>query len=96
MKKCKKEVTAHRKVREICLSYFKNNVITRKEFLKRADKLDYDYFNSIESISFHKCEISKCYDLVKIQLDNIASNINYKKKNTKYTIDDYIKMLIIK
>ena len=56
------------------------------------NKLDSTYFNSIQNINIHKCQIANCYDLLKVKLDHMTSKINYNKKNTNYTIDDYIKM----
>lgn len=54
--------------------------------------LDSTYFNSIQNINIHKCQIANCYDLLKVKLDHMASKNNYKKKNKNYTIDDYMKM----
>lgn len=100
IEKCKKEVKARSKVRSVWFANsnknyedYQNKIITRKEFLKRANKLDSDYLNSIQEISIHKCEIANCYDLLKVKLDHISSKINYKKKNANYTIDDYINIL---
>ena len=99
--KCKNEVEARKKLRTIWFNNsnkffedYKNKVITRKEFITKINKLDSTYFNSVESIAIHNCEIKECYDLLKIKLDHMAAKINYKKKKEKYTIDDYKKIII--
>ena len=99
--KCKKEAITRNKLRTIWMKNsnkifedYKNKIITRKEFIIKINKLDADYFNSVESIAIHNCEIKECYNLLKIKLDHMASKINYKKKKENYTIDDYNKIII--
>ena len=102
LEKCNKEANNRKKIRDIWITNstnlynnYKNNIITKKEFITKINKLDDNYFKSIESKSIHQCEIDKCYDLLKVKLDYLASKLNYKKKKTNYTIDDYTKMLIM-
>jgi hypothetical protein len=102
LEKCNKEANNRKKIRDIWITNstnlynnYKNNIITKKEFITKINKLDDNYFKSIESKSIHQCEIDKCYDLLKVKLDHLASKLNYKKKKTNYTIDDYTKMLIM-
>jgi hypothetical protein len=99
--KCKNEAETRKKLRTIWFNNsnkifedYKNKVITRKEFITKINKLDSAYFNSVESIAIHNCEIKECYDLLKIKLDHMAAKINYKKKKEKYTIYDYKKIII--
>lgn len=102
LEKCKKEAKARKKLRTEWFANtnkihndYQNKLMTRNEFIRKMNKLDSTYFNSIQNINIHKCQIANCYDLLKVKLDHMASKINYKKKNTNYTIDDYIKILII-
>ena len=75
---------------------YKNGIIkSRKEFIKIINKLDSDYFNSIENINMYNCEIDNCYNLLKNKLDYAANKIKYNKKNEKYSIEDYINILTI-
>lgn len=101
-KKCKKEAESRKKIRAVWFensnkiyNNYINKKITREEFIEQINKLDSKYFNSIESIAIHKCEINKCYNLLKKKLDYTANKIDYIKKNKKYTIDDYINILTI-
>lgn len=101
-KKCEKEAEARKKIRAVWIdnsnkihNNYINKKITREQFIEQINKLDSKYFNSIESIAIHKCEISKCYNLLKKKLDYTAKKIDYIKQNKKYTIDDYINILTI-
>jgi hypothetical protein len=98
---CNKEFKQRKMIRDIWFAKtnkinddFKNKIITRKQFITRLNKLDNNYFDLIENISLHKCEINKCYNLVKNHLDYLADKNNYKKKDT-YTVEDYIEILKI-
>ena len=71
---------------------YKNNIISKKEFISKLIKLDNKYYNSIETISLYKCEIDKCYNLVKNHLNYLSDRNNYKKKDN-YTINDYLKIV---
>ena len=101
--KCIKEVKKRKKIRDKWNTNsnkihndYKNGIIkSRKEFIKIINKLDSDYFNSIQNINMHKCEIDHCYDLLKNKLDYAANKINYNKKKDKYSIEDYINILTI-
>ena len=101
--KCIKEVKKRKKIRDKwntdsnkIHNDYKNGIIkSRKEFIEIINKLDSDYFNSIQNINMHKCEIEHCYDLLKNKLDYSANKINYNKKNEKYSIEDYINILTI-
>ena len=101
--KCIKEVKKRKKIRDkwntdsnkIHNDYKNGKIKSRKEFIEIINKLDSDYFNSIQNINMHKCEIDHCYDLLKNKLDYSANKINYKKKNEKYSIEDYINILTI-
>jgi len=73
---------------------FINKIITREEFDSKITKLDNNYHNSIEKINLHKCEIDKCYNLVKNHLDYLSDKNKIKKKDN-YNIDDYLKILNI-
>jgi hypothetical protein len=73
---------------------FINKIITKKEFDSKITKLDNNYHNSIEKINLHKCEIDKCYNLVKNHLDYLSDKNKIKKKDN-YNIDDYLKILNI-
>ena len=101
--KCIKEVKKRKKIRDKwntdsnkIHNDYKNGIIkSRKEFIEIINKLDSDYFNSIQNINMYKCEIDHCYDLLKNKLDYSANKINYNKKNEKYSIEDYINILTI-
>ena len=101
--KCIKEVKKRKKIRDKWNTNsnkihndYKNGIIkSRNEYIKIINKLDSDYFNSIQNINMYKCEIDHCYDLLKNKLDYSANKINYNKKNEKYSIEDYINILKI-
>ena len=102
-KNCKKEVKMRKKIRDKwnintnkIHNDYKNGIIkSKKEFIKIINKLDSDYFNSIENINMYNCEIDNCYNLLKNKLDYAANKIKYNKKNEKYSIEDYINILTI-
>ncbi len=73
---------------------YKNKLITQKQLISKLEILDNKYFNSIENISERKCEINKCYTLVKKHLDYLSERNNINKKDN-YNINDYIKILKI-
>jgi hypothetical protein len=98
---CNKELKKREKLRNIWFKNsnklyldFINKIITREEFDSKLTKLDNNYHNSIEKINLHKCEIDKCYNLVKNHLDYLSDKNKIKKKNN-YNIDDYLKILNI-
>ncbi len=98
---CNKEFKKRKKLRD---TWFKNSnkihndyinkIITREEFDSILTKLDNNYHNSIQKINLHKCEIDKCYNLVKNHLDYLSDKNKIKKKDN-YNIDDYLKILNI-
>ena len=98
---CNKEFKKRKKIRDI---WFKNSnkihndyikkIITREEFDSILTELDNNYHNSIQKINLHKCEIDKCYNLVKNHLDYLSDKNNLTKKDN-YNIDDYLKILNI-
>jgi len=98
---CNKEFKKRNKLRDIWfknsnklyLNYI-NKIITKKDYNLKLTKLDNDYHNSIEKINLHKCEINKCYNLVKNHLDYLSDKNNITKKNN-YNINDYLKILNI-
>ena len=79
---------------KIINDYNNGSIKSRKEFITKINKLDNDYFNSIENVSMHNCEIDKCYNLVKQYLDYLYSKYDYKKKDN-YSAEDYINILKI-
>jgi|688.fasta_scaffold89162_6 hypothetical protein len=99
IKNCKKELDIYkkqigdkiRKKSDKLYSDYEKGKISQKEFIKKATKNNEKLLNSYESISYHKCEINKCYKYVKKNLDKYADKINYKKK-TNYSVKDYIKI----
>jgi hypothetical protein len=98
---CNKEFKKRNKLRD---TWFKNSnkihnayikkIITREEFDSILTELDNNYHNSIQKINLHKCEIDKCYNLVKNHLDYLSDKNNLTKKNN-YNIDDYLKIINI-
>ena len=98
---CNKEFKKRKKLRDIWLKNsnklyidYINKNITKKEFDLKLTELDNNYHNSIQKINLHKCEIDKCYKLVKNHLDYLSDKNKLIKKN-KYNINDYLKILNI-
>lgn len=99
--KCKKEVEDRRQLRDewnnksdqIYNDYI-NKKITKQEFIKKLNKLDEDYYNSVKNINLYNCEIDKCYKYAKKQLDYMAAKVNYPIKKT-YTSNDYKELQIL-
>lgn len=97
--KCNKEFRLRKTARDLWFARtnkinndYKNNIISKQEFMKKIKILDNTYFNSIQEISLHKCEIDKCYNLVKKYLDYLSHKLNYKEKDV-YTVYDYINLI---
>lgn len=57
------------------------------------NKLDEEYYKSIQINKMHTCEINKCYKFVKKHLHYIAAKNNYPIKSN-YTVDDYINIML--
>jgi len=100
IKKCNDEFKSRKEIRTIWFKAtedlnekYKAGKITKKNFIKQLDKLDDNYFNAIENINLHKCEINKCYSLVKKHLDYISDKNDIAKSTKKYTSEDYVKIL---
>jgi hypothetical protein len=98
---CNDEFKKRKVIRDIWLTNtnklnedYKNKLITRNQFISKLTKLDNKYFDSIENISFHQCEIDKCYNLIKNHLDYLSDRNNIKNK-ANYNIKDYIKIIKI-
>uniref|UniRef100_A0A6C0LFX1 Uncharacterized protein n=1 Tax=viral metagenome TaxID=1070528 RepID=A0A6C0LFX1_9ZZZZ len=98
---CNKESKKRNKIRDIWLNNsnklyldYINKIITKKQYDLKLTKLDNEYHNSIEKINLHKCEIDKCYNLVKNHLNYLSDKNKITKKNN-YNIDDYLKILNI-
>lgn len=98
---CKKEYKARKALRtkwfnntEKLHEDYKNKKITKKELIKKLNKIDEEYLNSVENFSLHKCEINKCYKLVKKHLDYLYEKNKEAKKN-KYTAEDYVNIMKI-
>jgi hypothetical protein len=75
---------------------FKNNKISKKEFLKLGKEAEKKYLNSVGHLQHIKCTIDNCYDLTKLKIDNIAKKNNYKKENlNKYNEEYYNKIMLL-
>jgi len=74
---------------------YSNEKITKEKFILIMSKISIYHFNSIYYRDFVKCIFKNCYNSVSKYLNTIIKDINYKKP-TKYSIDDFIKIMIIR
>ena len=75
---------------------FKNNKISKKEFLKLGKEAEIKYLNSVGHLEHIKCSIDNCYDLTKMKIDYIAKKNNLKKeKLNKYNENYYNKIMLL-
>jgi hypothetical protein len=72
-----------------------NEKITKDKFILIMSKISIYHYNSLYYRDFAKCIFKNCYNSVVKYLNKIIKDINYKKP-TKYTIDDFIKIMIIR
>lgn len=101
LKNCKNEVKIIKKERNIWVvngdklyNDYKNNIISKKEFIKKTDDLDKKYYNSLSYKKIAQCKLDNCYNLTKKNLDFLLKKMKYPIKN-KYNINDYIKILLL-
>jgi hypothetical protein len=103
IEKCKNEnnilidnLVIYGKAKLLALNKFKNNIISKKEYL--------NYLIIIKKLELKtefkqneiKCALDNCYKLTEEYLDSIISTLKIKyKKPSKYTIDDYIKIMLL-
>ena len=74
---------------------YSNAKISKEQFINIMNKISIYHFNSLYYRDYVKCIFKNCYKYVIQQLDILAKEINYKKQN-KYSIDDFIKIMIIR
>lgn len=74
---------------------YHNKKITKKKFIIIMTKISIYHFNSLYYRDFVKCIFKNCYNLVSKYLNKIIKDINYIKP-IKYSIDDFIKIMIIR
>jgi hypothetical protein len=75
---------------------FKNNKISKKEFLKLASEAEKKYLNSVAHLKHLKCSLDNCYDLTKAKIDAIAKRNNYTKPNlNKYDEKYHNKIMLL-
>jgi hypothetical protein len=103
MAKCNKEnnIIAHNRVKygeaiQLALNKYKNNEITKKEYIYYTNIIIELEFNSVFFRNDIKCQLKNCYESVEKYLDYIIYKLKKKyKKPSKYTIDDCIKIFIL-
>ena len=75
---------------------FKNNKISKREFLKLGKEAEKKYLNSVGHLQHLKCSLDNCYDLTKTKIDVIAKKNNYTKPNlNKYDENYYNKVMLL-
>jgi hypothetical protein len=99
IEKCKKELNDRKIIKNEWLKNSRsvyddyiNKKISKKDLTAKINKLNDDYYKTVENMSIVKCNLKNCYNTIKKLLDYMAAKINYKIK-AKYTITDYIKIL---
>jgi hypothetical protein len=99
--KCKKEnnITYDSQVKYgeatlLAMSKYKNNEITKKEYIYYLTIISELELNSKFYRNDVKCQLKNCYESVENYLDYIISKLKKKyKKPSKYTVDDFIKIM---
>jgi hypothetical protein len=100
--KCKKE---NKEVEEKFNSYtiakknlvklYYNEKITKEKFITIMSKISKYHFNSLYYRDFVNCIFKNCYKKVVKQLNIFIKDINYKKQEN-YTVNDFIKIMILR
>jgi|688.fasta_scaffold166717_2 hypothetical protein len=100
--KCKKE---NKEVEEKFNSYtiakknlvklYYNEKITKEKFITIMSKISKYHFNSLYYRDFVNCIFKNCYKKVVKQLNIFIKDINYKKREN-YTVNDFIKIMIMR
>ena len=100
--KCKKE---NKEVEEKFNSYtiakknlvklYYNEKITKEKFITIMSKIRKYHFNSLYYRDFVNCIFKNCYKKVVKQLNIFIKDINYKKREN-YTVNDFIKIMIMR
>jgi hypothetical protein len=96
-KHCEKESEIRDKLGKIYIErikkiseFKKDKIITLERFIELKNIIDRDYYLHNNYIKLYKCQLDKCYNQTDKYLNNVNNeNINYKKTNLKYTVDDY-------
>lgn len=102
-KNCKKELNMFKKERDLWLKNgnklnndYKDGKITKEQFKEKIKILDKNYYNLLNNKKMYECQLNKCYNLVKENLELLSNRMNYKLDNKKkYTIEDYIKIRVL-
>lgn len=88
----RKEKEIRNNLRHRIYKLYDEKKITIEQYYMYLQEIDNNFYKSINTRNFYKCQLQYCYDMLKIQLDNMANSIKYKIPNKKYTINDYIKI----
>lgn len=74
---------------------YTNNKISKEKFKQIMSKISIYHFTSDYYRKFVKCIFKSCSKLVQKNLEKISAEITYKKLS-KYTVDDFIKIMILR
>ena len=100
--KCKKEnknvedkFNSYNIAKKNLVKLYSNAKIPKEKFIIIMNKISIYHFNSLYYRDYVNCIFKNCYKYVSRQLDIFSKEIKYKKPD-KYTINDFIKIMIIR
>jgi hypothetical protein len=100
--KCKKEnkdvedkFNSYNIAKKNLVKLYSNAKIPKEKFIIIMNKISIYHFNSLYYRDYVNCIFKNCYKYICRQLDIFSKELNYKKP-LKYTINDFIKIMIIR